>query len=46
MTNSVGVYIGKIEKLKKPITEESSDKDHIDSNAPLIIHYIASSSDH
>ena len=41
-----GVYIGKIERVKKPITLEDSDKAHIDPTAPEVIRYIASSKGH
>ncbi|MDR3582065.1 MAG: hypothetical protein P4L67_02200 [Candidatus Pacebacteria bacterium] len=38
--------MGKVERKKKPITEDSNDKSHIDESEPLIVHYIAASDDH
>ena len=44
--DATGVYIGKIEKLKKKISDEDNDTAHIDESAPTIIHYVATCKDH
>lgn len=43
---ATGVYLGRIEKLKKAINDESNDVAHLDPNAHLIINYISVSSNH
>lgn len=40
------MYIGHVEKVKKPITDESNDHGHIDETAPQIIRYVAACEDH
>lgn len=40
------MYIGHVERTKKPITEESNDQGHIDESLPQIIRYVAASADH
>ena len=42
-TLSAAGYIGKLEKVKKPITLLDSDKAHIDEEAPSVIRYITAS---
>jgi len=44
--NATGVYVGHVEKMRKPITDDSNDKGHIDEAAPQIIRYIAACDDH
>jgi len=38
-----GVYIGLLEKVKKPISDLDGDLSHIDESAPEVIRYIAAS---
>ena len=45
-TESTAVYIGKVVKPKKPITDESDDKAHIDEEAQPQIQFINSSPEH
>ncbi len=40
------MYLGFVERLKKPITDESNDKAHIDESQPVMIRYIAANPDH
>lgn len=45
-TNSTAVYIGKLVKPKKTITDEDDDKAHIDEGAQPQIQFVNSSSEH
>jgi hypothetical protein len=45
-TNATAVYIGKLVTPKKPITDDSDENSHIDSEAAKVIHYLKSTSDH
>lgn len=42
-TNSTGVYIGKLTRPKKTITDDSDDKAHLDAEAPEVVQYIHAS---
>ena len=42
-THSAAVYIGKLEKVKKPITLLDHERAHIDEDAPMVIRYISAS---
>lgn len=42
-TQSAASYIGKLEKVKKPITLLDNERAHIDEDAPLVLRYISAS---
>lgn len=42
-THAAASYIGKLEKIKRPITLLDNEKAHIDEDAPQVIRYIAAS---
>lgn len=43
---ATGVYIGHVERMKRPITDEADDRGHLDETAPQIILYVAACDDH
>jgi len=44
--NATGVYIAIVEQRKKPITDESDDKGHIDPSEPMVMRYIGADDEH
>ena len=44
--HATGVYVGKVEKQKKPVQDTDSENAHIDETAPMIIRYTGTSKDH
>lgn len=42
-TETAACYIGKLEKVKKPISLLDNEKAHIDEDAPMVIRYISAS---
>jgi len=44
--DATGVYIGHVERMKRPITDESDDKAHVDETGTQIIFYVAACNDH
>jgi len=45
-TGATGVYIGKLVKPRKDISDEDDDKAHIDEENPKVIWYIHASEGH